>query len=622
MTDYRQQMGTFSLSFAGVGVVGLHTLLLDKSPVAPAEVTAPLAHQKLAPVTRDGRGRFACHGDQRAPWLGAVVSIVIGSLLAIQSVSTWAWASAVAGVTLLVTDTHFWWPVCTALSLNYWCAASWIASAESLEAGMALMVAAVGLRGSVLLFPAVNLGSQIVHKRLRGVFFGWCGWAFATEAIYENWVDPALQRAEAAVQTKQSPEARRRVLERTLATLETTDYAITWAKVFRHIFNWKIPYLEMPIMPVGQYRASVIDLRLGVIMADIHRLEHDDCSKYASVRDDANESIIPHVTRRGLLSADSYCDRHVFRAYCTAVFQAAHYAKNKGDLNAIESELQILKNIPTLDKTIVGGAKTILAVGMMNPDVRVGDNGGAERARRLLQDGLTEFSGKNHPTHASFETQALAFAHQVQSEGILSSQLNDLTAYRLRVKANFLSPNILGQHIPNHSKKVVTQWIRNARKKLVKYGQTYEAVAWRQAVCYLAGIDLDNFAIYQQEYDDITRDYTVVDYATDANMLAYKGALAWETSPTDPASVGAVDAYLGAAQIMLRHHPDSVNCAVFARNALDALVESPQKCDSGYDMGYKVGDIMRVYNSCQKTTKARTDNMYDLVKKSRSSNTS
>jgi hypothetical protein len=80
-------------------------------------------------------------------WLGS-----LGLLVTVDPVAAWAWASALVGVGLLVTDTHFWRPVCAALSLNYWCAAAWIASAVSWEVGVALTALALWTRGSVLLF--------------------------------------------------------------------------------------------------------------------------------------------------------------------------------------------------------------------------------------------------------------------------------------------------------------------------------------------------------------------------------------------------------------------------------------------------------------------------------------
>jgi hypothetical protein len=101
---------------------------------------------------RRGRRRVMVREAETPSWLGAVVGAILGLLVAVNSVAAWAWASAITGVGLLVADTHFWWPVCAALSLNYWCAAAFIAAAVSWDVGLALVVLAVGMRESVLLF--------------------------------------------------------------------------------------------------------------------------------------------------------------------------------------------------------------------------------------------------------------------------------------------------------------------------------------------------------------------------------------------------------------------------------------------------------------------------------------
>lgn len=67
----------------------------------------------------------------------------------------WTCVTAVTGVWILATDRHFWWPVCAALSFNYWGAVAWIGCTVSFEAGVALAALAVTMRGSVLLFPSV-----------------------------------------------------------------------------------------------------------------------------------------------------------------------------------------------------------------------------------------------------------------------------------------------------------------------------------------------------------------------------------------------------------------------------------------------------------------------------------
>jgi hypothetical protein len=68
-------------------------------------------------------------------------------------ISAWGWASAIIGIGLLVTDTHFRWSVCLVLSLNFWCATAWIASVVSWELGVVIVSAAVLMRGSAMLFP-------------------------------------------------------------------------------------------------------------------------------------------------------------------------------------------------------------------------------------------------------------------------------------------------------------------------------------------------------------------------------------------------------------------------------------------------------------------------------------
>jgi hypothetical protein len=102
---------------------------------------------------RRGRRRITVRETEPSVWLGAVLGAALGLLVAVNPVAAWAWASALGGVGLLATDTHFWWPVCFALSLNYWFAAAWIASAVSWDVGVAFAAIAVVIRGSVLLFP-------------------------------------------------------------------------------------------------------------------------------------------------------------------------------------------------------------------------------------------------------------------------------------------------------------------------------------------------------------------------------------------------------------------------------------------------------------------------------------
>jgi hypothetical protein len=69
------------------------------------------------------------------------------------AVALWAFATVSLGLCLLATDRHFRWPVCAALSLNFWCAIAWIAHVVAPTLGGLLAAAAVAARGSVLLFP-------------------------------------------------------------------------------------------------------------------------------------------------------------------------------------------------------------------------------------------------------------------------------------------------------------------------------------------------------------------------------------------------------------------------------------------------------------------------------------
>jgi hypothetical protein len=87
-------------------------------------------------------------------WLG-VVGTVLGAVLGaadLHPVAAWASASALVSVGLLVTNTHFRWPVCFALSLNYWSAVVWIAWAVSVDLAVVLGLLATVLRSSVVLF--------------------------------------------------------------------------------------------------------------------------------------------------------------------------------------------------------------------------------------------------------------------------------------------------------------------------------------------------------------------------------------------------------------------------------------------------------------------------------------
>lgn len=104
-------------------------------------------------VHRCGRRvRRRRHEEEPLAWSGVVAVVLLGLLTAMSAVATWAFLTAVAGVSLLVADRHFWWPVCAALSLNFWSAVAWIAWAVSLDVGVVLALLAFALRGSVLLF--------------------------------------------------------------------------------------------------------------------------------------------------------------------------------------------------------------------------------------------------------------------------------------------------------------------------------------------------------------------------------------------------------------------------------------------------------------------------------------
>lgn len=66
--------------------------------------------------------------------------------------AVWAGISVVCGIGLLIAGKHFSGPVCLALSLNYWIAATWIMCSISLHIGSALLGLAGVLRRSLWLF--------------------------------------------------------------------------------------------------------------------------------------------------------------------------------------------------------------------------------------------------------------------------------------------------------------------------------------------------------------------------------------------------------------------------------------------------------------------------------------
>jgi hypothetical protein len=98
------------------------------------------------------------------PPLSATMSLWAGLVIVHPpaACAMWACVSAIVGLHWLATDRHFGRPVCAALSLNYWCAAAWIAWAVSPELGVALATMAMGLRGSMLLFPNSDL-ERLLH---------------------------------------------------------------------------------------------------------------------------------------------------------------------------------------------------------------------------------------------------------------------------------------------------------------------------------------------------------------------------------------------------------------------------------------------------------------------------
>lgn len=72
----------------------------------------------------------------------------------------WAGISVVFGCGLLIAGKHFSGPVCLALSLNYWFAATWIVCSISLHIGSALLGLAGVLRRSLWLFG--NKGNRVL----------------------------------------------------------------------------------------------------------------------------------------------------------------------------------------------------------------------------------------------------------------------------------------------------------------------------------------------------------------------------------------------------------------------------------------------------------------------------
>jgi len=99
------------------------------------------------------------------PLLWAVLGAVLGLVVAIHPVAVWAWGTVIIGVGLLVTNTHFRLSVCFALSLNYWCAVAWIASIASVNFAAVLVVLAIVLRSSLVLFMDFR-----TYEKVRSTF--------------------------------------------------------------------------------------------------------------------------------------------------------------------------------------------------------------------------------------------------------------------------------------------------------------------------------------------------------------------------------------------------------------------------------------------------------------------
>jgi hypothetical protein len=84
---------------------------------------------------------------------GAVLGAVVGVLVAVHPIATWAYLTVGTGVYMLLTDLHFNCFVCAAISVNYWCAVAWVSCAVSTHIAVMLGLLAISMRGSVLLFP-------------------------------------------------------------------------------------------------------------------------------------------------------------------------------------------------------------------------------------------------------------------------------------------------------------------------------------------------------------------------------------------------------------------------------------------------------------------------------------
>lgn len=84
--------------------------------------------------------------------------------------TVWAISTAATGVWMLFREKHFARPLCTLLSLNYWCSIVWITVALSTAVGATLVVAAAATRNSVLLFMNPEGASSLKSSWLSHAF--------------------------------------------------------------------------------------------------------------------------------------------------------------------------------------------------------------------------------------------------------------------------------------------------------------------------------------------------------------------------------------------------------------------------------------------------------------------
>jgi len=104
--------------------------------------------------------RVPVSDDEPLSWRAMMASATLGLWAGLvlmhppAACAVWACVTAVTGVWMLATDRHFRWPVCAALSLNFWGATAWIGCSVSMEVGAALAALTVAAKSSILLFPA------------------------------------------------------------------------------------------------------------------------------------------------------------------------------------------------------------------------------------------------------------------------------------------------------------------------------------------------------------------------------------------------------------------------------------------------------------------------------------